>query len=317
MKPWYTIYQDENVDDGADLGGADDTVDTTTDAPADTTTPPAAAAADTTPAAKEEPAGDWAPDWRSKISPDAKHQKTLERFDSPKSMFESYMALRQKLDSGELKPVSEYPADGKPEQQAEWRKAHGIPDAPEGYELAFDDGLVIGEHDKPIVEGFLKAAHESNASPEQVNKIMHWYYEEQERMLSAQEEKDSTFLRESEDVLRAEWGGDFRANINMIRGLVDTMPADVKDLFVNARLGDGNALLNHPDMARWLAMNARTINPVATVVPGAGANIAGAIDDEITTIEKTMRENRKAYNADSKMQNRLRELYSARERAKA
>jgi len=314
MKPWYTIYQEEIVDDGSDLGG-DTTDDPVVETPADPTTP--VAAATTTAPVVEPPAGDWAPDWRSKISPDAKHQKTLERFDSPKSMFESYMALRQKLDSGELKPVTDYPADGKPEQQAEWRKAHGIPDTPEGYEPEFDDGLVIGEHDKPIVEGFLKAAHASNASPEQVNKIMHWYYEEQERMLAAQEEKDTEFLRESEDTLRAEWGGDYRANINMIRGLVDTMPADVKDLFVNARLGDGHALLNHPDMARWLAMNARTINPVATVVPGAGANISGAIDDEITSIEKTMRTDRKAYNANPKMQERLRELYSARERAKA
>jgi hypothetical protein len=314
MKPWYTIYQEEIVDDGSDLGG-DTTDDPVVETPADPT-PPVAAATTTTPAV-EPPAGDWAPDWRSKISPDAKHLKTLERFDSPKSMFESYMALRQKLDSGELKPVSEYPDKGTPEQQVEWRKAHGIPETPEGYQPAFDDGLVIGEHDKPIVEGFLKAAHESNASPQQVNKIMHWYYEEQERMLAAQEEKDTEFLRESEDVLRAEWGGDYRANINMIRGLVDTMPADVKDLFLNARLGDGHALLNHPDMARWLAMNARTINPVATVVPGAGANISGAIDDEITSIEKTMRTDRKAYNANPKMQERLRELYSARERSRA
>jgi len=75
--------------------------------------------------------------------------------------------------------------------------------------------------------------------------------------------------------------------------------------------------VNHPDMARWLAMNARTINPVATVVPGAGANIAGAIDDEITSIEKMMRTDRQAYNKDEKMQARLRELYGARERAKA
>ena len=312
MKPWYTIYQDENADDGSDLGAADDVVDTPVDTVVDEPADPAPA-----PAAKTEPQSDWAPDWRSKISADGKHLKTLERFDSPKSMFDSYMALRQKLDSGELKPVSEFPAGGKPEQQAEWRKAHGIPDAPEGYELAFDDGLVIGEHDKPIVDGFLAAAHSANASPQQVNQIMHWYYEEQERVLTAQEEADANFLRESEDTLRAEWGGDFRTNINMIKGLVDTMPADVRDLFLNARLGDGKALVNHPDMARWLAMNARTINPVATVVPGAGANIAGAIDDEITSIEKMMRTDRQAYNKDEKMQARLRELYGARERAKA
>jgi hypothetical protein len=69
-------------------------------------------------------------------------------------------------------------------------------------------------------------------------------------------------------------------------------------------------------MARWLVHNAKTINPMASVVPGAGANLASAIEDEITSIEKVMRENRKAYNGDEKMQQRLRDLYSARERAK-
>lgn len=69
MKPWYIIYQEEIVDDGSDLGAADDVVDTVVDEPAD----PAPAPAD-----KTEPQSDWAPDWRSKISADGKHLKTLE-----------------------------------------------------------------------------------------------------------------------------------------------------------------------------------------------------------------------------------------------
>lgn len=310
MNPWYLMYMAEMEGDGGDGGGGDTTPPAATDTPpADTTTPPAAAAPAT-------PPQDWADDWRQKISADPKHAKTLERFASPKNIFESYTALRQKVDSGELKPVSDFPKDGTPEQQAEWRASQGLPDSPEGYKLAFSDGLVIGEHDAPIVEGFLTAAHQANASPEQVNQILGWYYAEQERMLDAQETKDAAFLQESEDMLRSEWGADYRTNINMIRGLVDTMPADVRELFLNARLGDGNALLNHPDMARWLVMNARTINPVATVVPGVGANVSGAIDDEIASIEKMMRTDRSAYNKDLKAQERLRALYDARERAR-
>lgn len=305
------FYLDEATVEGDDLSGA-------TPTPAPAATPPAATppAAATPSATTPEPQGDWPADWRAKLSPDGKHAKTLDRFASPNAVFDSYQALRQKLDSGEIKAVSPYPAEGKPEEQAAWRKANNLPEKPEDYKLKFADGLVIGDADKPIIDGFLQAAHASNATPDQVNGILHWYYDQQEKAVVAQEEKDAAYLTQSEDALRAEWGGEYRTNVNMIRGLVDTMPAGVKELFVSSRLGDGTALLNHPDMARWLVQTARTVNPMATVVPGAGANMASAIDDEITSIEKTMRTDRKAYNSDLKMQARLRELYDARDRAK-
>ena len=305
---YWNVYLDEADDMGGDLGGGDPVLEDEggQDDGGDPTPTPVKLEAD----------GDWPADWRTKLSPDGKHAKTLDRFGSPKAILDSYLALRQKVDSGELKANSEYPASGTPEQQAEWRQAHGIPDKAEDYALSFEDGLVIGENDKEIVDGFLATAHGVNASPDQVNGILRWYYGEQERVIEAQEEKDAEYLRESEDTLRAEWGQEYRTNVNIIKGLVDTIPEEVRDLFVNARLGDGNALLNHPDMARWLVHTARTVNPVASVVPGAGANMASAIEDQIAAIEKVMTNDRAAYNKDEKMQARLRELYDARERAK-
>lgn len=268
------------------------------------------------PPATPPPAPDWPDDWRAKLDKEGKHAKTLERFASPNALLDSYMSLRQKVDSGELKAVTPYPDKGKPEEQVAWRKAHGIPEKAEDYSLKLAEGLVIGEVDKPFVDDFLKVAHGANATPEQVNQLLGWYYTNQEKALMEQADKDSSYLAQSEDTLHQEWGGEYRVNVNIIKGLVDTMPADVRDLFVNSRLGDGTVLMNHPDIARWLVHTGRTINPMATVVPGAGANVSGAIDDEITSIEKMMKENRKAYNSDPKIQARLRDLYNARERAK-
>ena len=306
---FHNVYREEAPADGAQGDGGE----AAAAAAAPAGDPPAPPAGD--PPAADPPA-DWPADWRSKVSADPKHAKTLDRFSSPKALFESYTSLRQKLDSGELKAVSEFPKDGTPEQQAEWRKSNGVPDTAEGYALQFGDGLVIGENDKEFVGSFLKAAHEANTSPQQVNQMLHWYYGEQERALDMQEQRDAEFLSKSDDELRAEWGPEYRANINVIKGLVGTLPESVRDLFTNARLGDGNALLNHPDIARWLVHTGKTINPVATVVPGAGSNVATAIADEIDQIEKIMKTDRKTYNNDPKMQQRLRDLYDARERAK-
>mgnify|MGYP000100175251 CR=1 FL=1 len=55
--------------------------------------------------------------------------------------------------------LSEAPTD---EELAEYRKANNIPEAPDKYDLTFDSGLVIGKEDKPIVDSFLKYAHDNH-----------------------------------------------------------------------------------------------------------------------------------------------------------
>lgn len=313
------FYQDEEGGDEGNPGGGTEVTDPPAGDPpaADTPSdPPAGDPPAGTPETKGGPPQDWPDDWRSKLSPDGKHAKTLDRFASPNALLDSYLALRGKVDSGELKAVKAYPDKGKPEEQAAWRKEHGIPDSPDGYSLKFPDGLVVGDDDKPFVDDFLKTAHGVNATPEQVNNLLHWYYGNQEKAVQQLEEKDVAYLKDTEDTLRAEWGGEYRTNVNAIKGLIDTMPQDIQDAFANARLGDGTALMSNPHMARWLVHTARTINPMATVVPGAGAAAASAIDDEIAQIENVMRTDRKAYNGNEKMQERYRVLLGARERAK-
>jgi len=50
--------------------------------------------------------------------------------------------------------------------------------------------------------------------------------------------------------------------------------------------------------------------------PGQTSDPQQTVEDEIGQIEKVMREDRRAYNADEKMQARLRELYDIRLRHK-
>lgn len=261
------------------------------------------------------PPADWPTDWRSKISADEKHTKTLSRFASPKAIYDSYMALRQKLDSGEVKAQTPFPTKGTDEEKAAWRTANGIPEAPEAYANAFKNYKPT-EADKALMDDFLKHAHSLNMKPEHAEGVLGWYSSVQSRMAENQQAHDGDQLQKAEDALRSEWGGEYRRNLNMIRGLLDSMPQDVQPLFVGARLADGRALMNTPEIARWLLETALTVNPVGTFVPGAGANIASAIEDEISDIEKVMKTDRKRYNNDSKMQSRLLELYGARERVK-
>lgn len=257
----------------------------------------------------------WPDTWRNMISPEEKHAKTLERFASPKAMFESYQALRQRFDSGEVR--TKLAPDAKPEDVAQWRKENGIPETPDKYDMTLSDGLVIGDADKPIVGEFTKTAHEANMHPDQVKKTLGWYFKERERQMQERHEADENHRRETEDALRSEWGNEYRGNINTITALLDSAPEGFKENFISARLADGKALFNDPKALRWMIDIAKQINPAATVIPGAGANQASAIDDEIVNIEKLMGNKNSDYwkgPAADKMQARYRDLITARDR---
>lgn len=234
-------------------------------------------------------------------------------------MVNALVSAQNKISAGELRPTLK--PDASDQERAEYRKALGIPEAPEKYDLTFENGLVVGEEDKPRISEFLKAAHSSNMTPEQVKGAIKWWYETTEAQAAEQDKSDKEAKQRAEDDLRAEWGPDYRRNLNLYESFLDTLPKEgeesLKDLLRFGRLADGRPIGSHPGVIKWLANLALQINPLSTVVPGTGTDQMASIDTEIAGIEKTMRENRKAYNADDKMQSRYRELLGAREKMRA
>lgn len=254
-------------------------------------------------------------DWRKEIAgEDESAGKLLERYTNPKDFGKAHRELVTQLRTWQgAKPLAK---DAKPEEVAAWRTANGIPEKPEGYLEKLPEGLVIGEDDKPIFESFVKGLHELNADPKLAHYAVKWYSDFKEEQAAAQAENDTTHRAEVEDVLRTEWGGDYRANVNHVKAFLESLPNGVGEKLTNARDGEGRAILNDPDVLRALVATARELNPAHTIVPGTGGNQAQTIDDEISKIEKVMRTNRAEYNRDTKMQQRLRDLYGAREKLK-
>jgi hypothetical protein len=95
-----------------------------------------------------------------------------------------------------------------------------------------------------------------------------------------------------------------------------TTSQKLKETVLEARLPDGTKFGDSPDVMRLLVSLALVQNPAGIVVPGGSADPLQGAEDEITKIEKVMRENRPAYDKDVKMQTRLRDLYGAREKLK-
>lgn len=258
----------------------------------------------------------WPDDWRSQLADgDEKTLKKLERYTSPKEVAKALRAAEQRISSGELKPV--LPKDAKPEEIAQWRKDNGIPEKPEEYDLKFDNGLVIGEEDKPAVSEFVKAMHGTNATPEQVKAGLGAYLQWREQEVQRIAETDAEEKAATEDALRAEWGGEYRRNLAAINGLLDGAPSGVKEALMGARAGR-SAVFNNPQVVGWFAQLAREINPAATVVPGA-SNPGSAINDEISQIEALMGDRSSKYwkgPEAEKIQQRYRDLVSTRDKLK-
>jgi hypothetical protein len=294
---------------------ADETKDAATQTTGDTTSTTVVTgsdtkATDTTATTVKADAGYWPTDWQDRVSKgDEKRAAHVKRYSSPEAMADALIAAQNRIRSGELKTA--LPENPKPEELAAWRKENGIPEAPEKYELKFDNGLVIGDDDKPAIDEFLKAAHQANMAPAQAKAAVEWYYREQQRQAEVQAAKDEQQRIEALDKLNVEWGSQFRTNINRIQNdVLSRFPTDVREAMESARLADGTALFNHPEIIRTFMALANEINPAGVVVPAGGGDMTQSLNDEIKGIEAKM--GTKAYIKDEAMQARYRELIDIR-----
>lgn len=292
--------------------------------PAATDAPTAAPTAAPSPAPTEVPtsapteppskAPDWPEDWRDKMAAgDEKLRQRLERFASPIDILKAYRALESK--QGELvKPLPDNPTA---EELSAWRKSNGIPDKPEDYDTTLDGGVVIGEQDKPLVGQFLAAMHEKNAKPEHVKAALATYFKLVEGQQADWAKQDAEFKDQAEEELRGEWGTEYKLNDNIGNNFLALAPAELRERFLNGRTADGRLIKHDPGVRRWMAQMGRELNPVATVVPGSGANAAATINDEIAKYEKQMRTDWHGWHKDEASQARYRDLLTAKEKLAA
>tara|TARA_R110000850_G_scaffold269167_2_gene401016 strand:- start:11742 stop:12674 length:933 start_codon:yes stop_codon:yes gene_type:complete len=249
-------------------------------------------------------------DWRNQMAgEDEKTLKLLERYKTPGDAANALREAQQKIREGVADKLPENATD---EQLAVYREQNGIPADASGYEITLSDGLVIGADDKPMVDTVLAAMHGANAPPESVNAAVNAYYTMQEQAYNDREVKDNADQSSTVAALKESWGNDYQANQNAVASLLNTVPEAVREELQSARMPNGDAIFNSPEVMEWMASVSRKTNPAATVMPNSNNPIKG-MNDEIQHIEKLMKTNNAEYWGDSKMQDRYRELLGAQE----
>lgn len=286
-----------------DAGG--DEAAATNEAPVDAAAKPADGAA------ADEPS--WPADWREKLAGgDDKFLAHLKRYTSPANYAKAGFEAQQKIRSGEFK--KQPGPDAKPEELAAWRKENGLPEAPEKYEFDLK-GYIPPETDKPILDGFKSLAFDEKLPPSVANKMVSWYYAQQENAIAQQNAQDQQIKVDTAVALREEWQQDYKANFNAIGNFLDaSAPEGFKDQLLSARLPDGSMLGNNAPALKWLASVARENMPGADIMPSGTANVSKGVDaryDEITQMQQTD-EGYRQYWSSPTLQDEYRKLAEAR-----
>lgn len=256
--------------------------------------------------------------WRELMAgEDAAELKRLARFTSPDAAFKSFREMEKRFSAAKFK--TELPADPTDEQIAAYRRDNNIPDTPDKYELKLEDGLVIGEDDKPIIDLFLKEMHAAHAPAQIVSAAVNAYYRIQEEQ-QAQEIAEARAVKEAtQETLRATWGADYKTNINLMKATLSSMPETLRDRFKSATLGDGVFAFNDTEFCEWFAGWAREINPAGTVVGGGADNQLQTIEGELAKMAKERQKDINAWQsqANASVRARERELLDAQAKLKS
>lgn len=257
-------------------------------------------------------------DWRTEMATDNgvvddKLLGWLGRYQSPKAAMAAVKKHGDDIASGKyVKPPGE---DASDEEVAAYRKQMGVPEKPDAYLEALPKGLVVGDDDREPLLKVLEKAHAAGASTAHANAFVEGYYELVEEQSAAQIEANEQAKSAAEEALRQEWAnpGEYKRNINILSNYFGGLPQEVNEAVIGAVDENGVQLLNNPAIIKFFMDQALKDNPIATVVPGAGANQASAIADEIKALEKKM-ENRREWFKDEAAQARYQELITAREK---
>lgn len=181
----------------------------------------------------------------------------MARYKTPADFLKAHNELRGKL-SERPSILATLPADAKPEQVAEYRKAVGLPDIPadasadkivEAYGIKPPDGYSMTPVEKGLVSEFAKLANQQNMPPAVVKAATDFFFKSNASALQATEKIDADKAKTWQGELRSELGRDFDATISAGEAFLNQRFADnpeMKGELLTARLPGGGLLGDHP-----------------------------------------------------------------------
>ena len=207
----------------------------------------------------------WGDDWKQKMAgEDEKLLKNLEKYKTPADFAKAHLELQKKF--SETRPAPQLPKEATPEQIKEYREKLGIPDSPDKYDIKLDN-VVIGDHDKPVVDAWLQKAHAANMTPAQVNQVLQSYFEVQNEIQTDLNQKAEAHNEQFKAQLQKEWGVNPEANLNKVATyLQKELGQEAFARLTQAQLPDGTFLINDSKLVNHFLASAKSMN-TNTITP--------------------------------------------------
>lgn len=207
-----------------------------------------------------------APDWRTVLAGDnADDLKLLEGVAEPATFLKRFRDTRKALtESGRVRLPGEGADD---ETLAEWRKAFGVAEKPDAYEITAkaQDGYEPSDNDKALLGRLSTKLHEAMSKGARAGDLMNiatqFYYDEAGAAAIASEDRAAELALDTKDELTKLWGSSFDENVSYaIAGVRQFFPGKTDeelDEFLGMRLETGHKIGDHPAFLRMFAQVGR------------------------------------------------------------
>ncbi|HWL54283.1 MAG TPA: hypothetical protein VNQ90_17720 [Chthoniobacteraceae bacterium] len=186
----------------------------------------AAGAAATPPAGLLNADGTFSDGWLDRLPESlAEARPSLEKFRSFEDLAKSYTSLQTVM--GKKADAVFLPNEkSTPEEVAAFRKAAGVPEAPDGYQLKpeqLPEGLTW---DDELGKGFAEIAHKHNIPAVAMKELAARYVASEEAKLGAYAQSAEAELATGKQALQKEFGASFQANIQLATRMAGTVGLD-------------------------------------------------------------------------------------------
>ncbi len=167
-------------------------------------------------------------------------------------MVKSLIHTKQ-LASGKMEGYIKVPGENAtPEEVAAYRKAQGVPDAPDGYELKKPEGELGNFYNEEEVKAFAAKAAELGLTKAQAAALAEWRLGLSKEFDDKEREEGRAFLAERDKVFTEAWGAKKDAELVDAQRMLLTLDHSLKPELVN---------FLEPKLVVALAAFAKKLNP--------------------------------------------------------
>lgn len=199
-------------------------------------------APDPAPKGDAPPAGD-AP-WHAAI-PDEQTRTFAQRFASPVDLATWALEQRRAAATSIRVPGK----DAKPEDVAAFHKALGVPETPDGYEIALPEGVELDDAGKARMDAFKAAMHAKGATPAAVSAAFETYQAFVQQEMTARAEA----IESARASQKKTWGPEYDRNVELAKRAVRTFGDAGLAQMLETNTTDGVPLGEHPALIEAFA----------------------------------------------------------------